>query len=147
MKGKMERQHLLRGGGQTTPVRQNSAQYQWRRLRGELSSFQKKKTADHTWRFFSGWGRRLKKDRRFRKRRFAAGHLGTRGNNAYRRFPAIKLQDLSWITCAESPFNFHSQQMQLNLRHTRIPESEPSITTAGAAEQKTPKGSQHVPGV
>lgn len=114
MKGKMERQHLLRGGGQTTPVRQNSAQYQWRRLRGELRVFAK--TADHTWRFFSGRGRRLKKDRHFWKRRVAAGHLGTPGNNAYRQFPAIKLQDLSWITCAESPFNFHSQQMRLNLR-------------------------------
>lgn len=35
----MERQHLLRDSGQTTPVRENSARFQWRQLRGELQVF------------------------------------------------------------------------------------------------------------
>lgn len=117
---------------------------------GRTSGFQKQLTTRGG--FFSGWGRRLKTDRHFWKHQFAAGHLGAHGNNVYQQFPAIKLQDLSQITCAESPFNFSLPTnaakpplSRITGLHARSPDKRserwagPSITTAGAAEKKKTK--------
>lgn len=60
MKEKMERQHLLRDGVQTTPVREHSAQYQWHGP-GENLQAVYWKTADRMWWFFEGGASRCRK--------------------------------------------------------------------------------------
>lgn len=124
-------------------------------------NFKFSKAADHAWWFFSGWGRRLEKDRHLGKHQFSADRLGAHANNVYQQFPAIKLQDLPQIACQlYLPTNAAKPPLsRITWLHTRTPES---VFTNGKEAQremggpldnhgwgcrKKQKVPQHVPGV